>query len=327
MISKVTNKQNLRRIQRHKKRILKRRVRRIATLIIILCVTYLTTGIIKCFLPNHKNVNTPKEVVKITEKPVSSKEKPSQPQETAEVKQVPQKQNFTNKKVYTTSSVNLRSRPTADSESITVLSPYEIVVAHIENEDDEWYFVSCDDTDGNSGYVKSEYLKEYRTNSYVDIPLEYYNQDLVRDLIDLYDLDIDEYFIYGMMYCENRFSSKEESAAGAQGILQIMPSTWKFLYKDFCKNYPKYSGTIVNDPTDKRSNITLGIYCLKHIKDSYGLDSLSQNSSKILTTYNRGEGGANLYYKKYGTYSSSYSKEILRAAEYIRLYNTWKEGM
>lgn len=327
MTNNTINKQNLRRIQRHKKRVLQRRIYRIVTVITILCIIYLTTGVIKSFLPKHKNTpTTSEEAVEITEESVSPGAISSQPQETMEVKQIPQNSTY-DKMVYTTSLVNLRSRPTIDSESIMVLSPYKIVVAHIENEDDEWYFVSWDDTDGNSGYIKSEYLKEYRTNSYVDIPLEYYNQDLVRDLIDLYGLDIDEYFIYGMMYCENRFNSKEESAAGAQGIMQIMPSTWDFLYEDFCKDYPEYSDTIINDPTNKRSNITLGIYCLKYIKDTYGLDSVSQYSSKILTTYNRGEGGANLYYKKYGTYSSSYSEEILRAAEYIRLYNTWKEGM
>ena len=319
---------NLRRIQKRKKRLLQKRIRGVVTIITVLCMIYLTTRVIRSFLPEEKTENTVEtsEEVTITEESVSPEAISSQPQETAEVKQIPTNPTY-DKMVYTTSSVNLRSRPTTDSESIMVLSPYKIVIAHIENEEDEWYFVSWDDTDGNSGYIKSEYLREYRVNSYVDIPLEYYNQDLVRDLISLYDLDIDEYFIYGMMYCENRFNSMEESAAGAQGIMQIMPSTWEFLYRDFCRDYPDYADTIKDDPTDKRSNITLGIYCIKYIRDTYGLDSVSNYASKILTTYNRGEGGTHSYYKAHGTYSSVYSEEILRAAEYIRLYNTWKEGM
>ena len=187
--------------------------------------------------------------------------------------------------------------------------------------------MSWDDTNGSAGWIKSEYLKEYNPDLYIDIPLEYQYQDLVRELIVLFDLDIDEYFIYGMMYTENRFNNEEESEAGAQGILQIIPSTWNILYKDFCKEYPELSCTIENDATDKRSNITLGIYYIKQIRDSYNCQSVSENASRILTTYNRGPGGAEAYYNAHGTYSTSYSQEILRAAEYIRVNKTWKEGL
>lgn len=229
--------------------------------------------------------------------------------------------------MYTTTSVHLRSKPNKSSNSIAILSPCQIVIAHIEDINDDWYFVSWDDTNGSAGWIKSEYLKEYNHDLYIDIPLEYQYQDLVRELIALFDLDIDEYFIYGMMYTENRFSNEEESEAGAQGILQIIPSTWNLLYKDFCREYPELACTIENDATDKRSNITLGIYYIKQIRDSYNCQSVSENASRILTTYNRGPGGAEAYYNAHGTYSTSYSQEILRAAEYIRVNKTWKEGL
>lgn len=229
--------------------------------------------------------------------------------------------------MYTTTSVHLRSNPDKSSNSIAILSPCQIVIAHIENINDDWYFVSWDDTNGSAGWIKSEYLKEYNHDLYIDIPLEYQYQDLVRELIALFDLDIDEYFIYGMMYTENRFNNEEESEAGAQGILQIIPSTWNLLYKDFCREYPELACTIENDATDKRSNITLGIYYIKQIRDSYNCQSVSENASRILTTYNRGPGGAEAYYNAHGTYSTSYSQEILRAAEYIRVNKTWKEGL
>lgn len=227
-------------------------------------------------------------------------------------------------KMYTTTSVHLRSKPKKSSDSIMVVPPYQIVTAHITDKKDNWYSVSYGN---NTGWIKSEYLKKYKKKSYIDIPLEYQYQDLVKDLIDLYGLDIDEYFIYGMMYTENRFSNEEESVAGAQGILQIVPVTWNTLYKSFCKEYPEWANTIVNDATDKRSNITLGIYYIKQIRDSYNCQSVSENASRILTTYNRGPGGARRYYNAYGTYSSHYSQEILRAAEYIRVNKTWKEGL
>lgn len=229
------------------------------------------------------------------------------------------------KVMYTTTSVNLRLQPSVDSESVMIVPSYEIVIAHIENIEDEWYSVSYNIEDDRSGYIKSEYLREYRAGEYVNIPLEYYNQDLVRDLIDLYGLDIDEYFIYGMMYCESRFNKDEVSSVGANGIMQIMPSTWKLLYEDFCSDYPDYADTIKNDPMDKRSNITLGVYYISRIKYSYGIDSVSEYSSKVLTTYNKGVAGTKSFYNKNGTYSSAYSKEVLRVAEYIRTYNTCEE--
>lgn len=225
-------------------------------------------------------------------------------------------------KMYTTSSVHLRSEANQQSNSLTILPAYQIITIHIV--EGNWGFVQQDNIEG---WVNLEYTTNYRENEYVDIPLEFYYQDLVRNLIGMYDLDIDEYFIYGMMYTENRFNNEEESSAGAQGILQIMPSTWSALYKTFCEEYPEFSKNIKNDATDKYSNITLAMYYIKQLRDSYGCQSVSNNASKILTAYNRGIGGANSYYKSYGTYSTSYSREILRAAEYIRVNKTWKEGL
>lgn len=267
-----------------------------------------------------------------TELPLTTNSYCSTPKETEEVSEVeplfeyPETYSY-DLMMYTTTSVHLRSNPDKSSNSIAILSPCQIVIAHIENINDDWYFVSWDDTNGSAGWIKSEYLKEYNHDLYIDIPLEYQYQDLVRELIALFDLDIDEYFIYGMMYTENRFNNEEESEAGAQGILQIIPSTWNLLYKDFCREYPELACTIENDATDKRSNITLGIYYIKQIRDSYNCQSVSENASRILTTYNRGPGGAEAYYNAHGTYSTSYSQEILRAAEYIRVNKTWKEGL
>lgn len=228
----------------------------------------------------------------------------------------------TDAKMYTTSSVHLRSEANQQSNSLTILPAYQIITIHII--EGNWGFIQQDDIEG---WINLEYTDNYRENEYIDIPLEFYYQDLVRNLIEMYELDIDEYFIYGMMYTENRFDNEEESSAGAQGILQIMPSTWDAIYKTFCEEYPEFSKNIKNDATDKYSNITLAMYYIKQLRDSYGCQSVSNNASRILTAYNRGIGGANSYYKSYGTYSTSYSKEILRAAEYIRVNKTWKEGL
>ena len=221
----------------------------------------------------------------------------------------------------------MRKTPNINSEIITQLNDSVVVTAKIEKGNKntpKWCFVTYK---GKSGYINSDYLKEYNKDIHLDIGLEYVYQDYVRELIEVFELDVDEYFFYGMMYTENRFEEEPESSAGAQGLLQIMPSTWSSLYQDFHKKYPKYAKDIVNDPMDKKSNITLAMYCVKRIKDSYGYDSLSEHASQVLTSYNRGIYGAKKYYNAYGTYSSEYSKEILRASKYIREHKTWKEGI
>ena len=97
-----------------------------------------------------------------------------------------------------------------------------------------------------------------------------------------------------------------------------------FKYSDL--TYPEYAGEIVNDPLDKKSNITLGMYYLKVISDEFGC-TISNNPHAILTSYNRGSSNAQGYYKNHGTYATPYSEEILRAAEYIREHKSWKEGL
>lgn len=225
--------------------------------------------------------------------------------------------------MFTTCSVHLRESDSRESNSLKVVPASQIVTAW-KVEGNNWCKVSYN---GIQGYIFSDYLQEYDPQPHIEIGLDYVHQDLVREMIDLFQLDIDEYFIYGMMYTENRFQNEPESKAGAQGILQIIPSTWSFLYDKFQKEYPEYSHMIINDSTDKTSNIILGMYYISYIQHCYGFDSAAENAHTILTAYNRGMSGADTYCKEYGTYETSYSQEILRAAEYIREHKTWKEGL
>lgn len=77
-----------------------------------------------------------------------------------------------------------------------------------------------------------------------NIALEFEHQELVRNLIKVFNLDVDEYFFYGMIYVESRFSPEAVSPAGAQGILQIMPETWDFLYNDFVRIILNFQKTL-----------------------------------------------------------------------------------
>lgn len=227
--------------------------------------------------------------------------------------------------VYTTVDLPLKSHPDESSDTLMTIPEYEIIDIWLDNKTDQWGYTVYDEV---NGYVNSDYLHSYVEEDYLfDIGLEFYYQDLVKELIEVFELDVDEYFFYGMMYTESRFRNESESSSGAQGVLQIIPSTWEFLYEDFCKDYPNLADTVIDDVTDKRSNITLGMYYIKSMQDDYGFDSLSENAHEVLTMYNRGPSGANKYYKTYGTYATPYSQEILRAAEYIRVNHTWKEGL
>lgn len=226
--------------------------------------------------------------------------------------------------VYTTADLPLKSRPDGSSDTLVTIPKYEILDIWVNDKTDQWGHTTYN---GINGYVNSDYLHSYVEEDYLDIGLEFYYQDLVKELIEVFELDVDEYFFYGMMFTESRFRNESESSSGAKGVLQIIPSTWEFLRADFCSKYPDLAGTIKDDVTDKRSNITLGVYYVKSIQDDYGFDSLSKNAHEVLTMYNHGPSGANNHYKTYGTYATLYSQETLRAAEYIRANHTWKEGL
>ena len=225
--------------------------------------------------------------------------------------------------LYTETNLNLRESPTTKSKVIMVVPNSEKLTAYATSVN-SWYYTTYKK---KSGYVSKRYLSKTKTTKYINIGLEYEYQDLVRELIKIFKFDVDEYFFYGMMYTENRFRQEPESAAGAQGILQILPSTWNSLLPLIKKEHPDLYRTLSHNPSDKRSNIVVGMYYIKYIRDSYNCTSVADNASKILTTYNRGGKGAKNFYKKNGTYSTSYSREILRAAKYIRAHKTWKEGL
>lgn len=161
--------------------------------------------------------------------------------------------------------------------------------------------------------------------SYSDIGLSHEEQDLVREMIQMYNFDVDEYFFYAMMYNESRFNPDAYNDSGASGLLQIMPATWDSIYYMFCEEYPDYY--VENNVFNPKSNIIIGMYYIKYIRDFYGFTSVAENYEQILLSYACGPGGAQSYYETYGTYTSSYVKTIERASTYIRENHSWKEGM
>jgi soluble lytic murein transglycosylase len=105
-----------------------------------------------------------------------------------------------------------------------------------------------------------------------------------RDLASAYARanDLDEAWVYGLMRQESRFMDFARSSVGAQGLMQIMPATAKWISHQLGLGKNAYAGV-----TQPETNIQFGTYYLKHVYDSLG-------KSPVLATagYNAGPGRA-----------------------------------
>jgi soluble lytic murein transglycosylase len=122
---------------------------------------------------------------------------------------------------------------------------------------------------------------------------------------------------------ESRFEPKIESAAGAVGLMQVMPDTAKWVASQVgLKDYS------LSKPLD---NINLGTWYLDYVHHQYG-----DNSMLAVASYNAGPGSVSDWIKKYGTNdldrfveqipfpeTRDYVESVLgNYWNYLRLYNT-----
>lgn len=127
--------------------------------------------------------------------------------------------------------------------------------------------------------------------------------------------DIDFHFALGIMTTESRFNVRAKSYCGAIGLMQIMPSTAKYIAKIYDIEY--------TDLYDTETNIQIGMAYLARLKDRFGSYELTAAG------YNGGNGGA----KKYKEYllgerdSSTVSKEtrkyVPKVMNYAYKYRTY----
>lgn len=105
-----------------------------------------------------------------------------------------------------------------------------------------------------------------------------------RDLASTYAQDngLDEAWVYGLMRQESRFVEYAKSVAGAQGLMQIMPSTAKWISNQL--GLRKNAHKDVGKP---EYNIRFGTYYLKRI-----FDNLDQSPVLATAGYNAGPGRA-----------------------------------
>jgi len=86
-------------------------------------------------------------------------------------------------------------------------------------------------------------------------------RELVRDYAS--QLDLDEAWVYGLVRQESRFVHTARSTAGASGLMQLMPSTARWVAKRLGLSGHHASLTGAAD-----SNIVLGTYYLRQMMDS-----------------------------------------------------------
>ena len=93
---------------------------------------------------------------------------------------------------------------------------------------------------------------------------------------------LDEAWIYGLMRQESRFINVARSRVGAAGLMQIMPSTARWIAKQL--GIKRFDTREMQDPA---RNIQFGAFYLKHVQDSL-------DGSPVLATaaYNAGPGRA-----------------------------------
>jgi len=111
--------------------------------------------------------------------------------------------------------------------------------------------------------------------------------------------------ILAVIKLESNFNRYEVGDNDDRGYMQIIPSTEKWLAKKYGHKLGlKYDPKQIFKP---EYNIGLGVIYLSILKEAYGEDY-----DRILSEYNRGPYKLKKYYEKNKTYSTSYSRGVLR---------------
>ncbi|MBI5309755.1 MAG: lytic transglycosylase domain-containing protein [Actinobacteria bacterium] len=126
------------------------------------------------------------------------------------------------------------------------------------------------------GYLASGLFEK----GYRELALPLRHDDIIRQ--QARDKDLDPTLIAAVIYQESRFRPRE-SEAGAQGLMQILPSTAKYIAH-------KSGGTEfeTGDLATPQINIAYGSWYLKYLLQTYDDDELT-----ALAAYNAGEGRVN----------------------------------
>ncbi len=159
----------------------------------------------------------------------------------------------------------------------------------------------------NLGFKELKKVNEIAAST----PLDLEASAALVHYVELYDLDYS--LILSIIETESNFQPYLVGTSNDRGLMQIIPSTEKALVD-------LYGSTIGVDYNPNRIfepdyNLGLGISYIAHLVNIYGMDE-----DKVLTAYNRGDGGMASYYANYSTYSTPYSRSVIdRSTKYREL--------
>jgi soluble lytic murein transglycosylase len=136
---------------------------------------------------------------------------------------------------------------------------------------------------GVLGYVISQAAQK----GYRELALPLRHDDIIRQQAKKKNLD--PALIAAVIYQESRFRPRE-SSAGAQGLMQLLPSTAEFIAQ-------KSGGSkfVPKDLATPQVNIAYGSWYLRYLLNQYGDDTLT-----ALAAYNAGDGRVNQWLSESG---------------------------
>ena len=141
--------------------------------------------------------------------------------------------------------------------------------------------------------LKVQYVQEWRPNA--TVPLNSDLQAYVHFISDYYS--VPEALILGIIDVESAFQKNAYSGT-CWGLMQIHEINYQWLWNDYHIDAETYKG-----------NIAAGTLIISQLLAKYGNEHLA------LMAYNCGEAGAQELWNE-GIYSTSYSWNVLDAAEY-----------
>lgn len=110
--------------------------------------------------------------------------------------------------------------------------------------------------------------------NFVLFPKKYKNY--VVAFADEYDLEIG--LVYAIIKCESDFDKNAISKSGALGLMQILPSTAKWIAGELGEEYSK------DEMFNPKTNIKFGCFYLRYLQDKF------ESTDAVICAYNAGEG-------------------------------------
>lgn len=207
-----------------------------------------------------------------------------------------------------------------------ILSIMMMTIAVYPQTDTEVYDTGCVESHTEIHNISAEPIYKEEPvveETYYNIPLSPELQDKVKYWSNCMNIDLDDSYIYAMVYQESRFNPKALGSSGDSGYCQILQKYFSEIYSNLESDYPELAAQIEYNVFNEETNLLCGLYWLDHSAQQITGEKLSTNNiSAALTAYNRGVNGAKNYFAKNNTYSTSYSESVISIAHYIQEQNT-----